>query len=76
MGFPHFKSMEANNSQGMANLDPRGMFGRIYELNIKLWASWFHSSVIVYILPIIILWTSVANVYPMGMIGRIFVENH
>ena len=34
MGFPHCKSMEANNRQDMANLDPRGMVGIIYELNI------------------------------------------
>ena len=28
--FSHFKSMGANDPQGMANLDPRGMVGRIY----------------------------------------------
>ena len=27
--FPHYKSVEANNSQGVANLDPRGMAGMI-----------------------------------------------
>ena len=28
--FSHYKSMEANDPQGMANLDPRGFIGRIY----------------------------------------------
>ena len=28
--FPHFKSMGANDPQIVANLDPRGMVGRIY----------------------------------------------
>ena len=27
---PHYKSMEANNPQGMVNLYPRGMVARIY----------------------------------------------
>ena len=26
----HYKSMGANNPWGMANLDPRGLIGRIY----------------------------------------------
>ena len=56
MSFPHCKSMEANNRQDMANLDPRGMVGIIYELNIKLGAPWFLRNVDVFILPIIILW--------------------
>ena len=29
--FSHYNSMEANDPRGMANLDPRGMIGRIYE---------------------------------------------
>ena len=29
--FSYYKSMEANDPQGVANLDPRGMIGRIYE---------------------------------------------
>ena len=29
--FSYYKSMEANDPRGMANLDPRGMIGRIYE---------------------------------------------
>ena len=29
--FSYFKSMEANDPRGMANLDPRGMIGKIYE---------------------------------------------
>ena len=28
--FPHYKSMEANDPQGMANLDTRGIAGKIY----------------------------------------------
>ena len=28
--FPHYKSMGANDPPGVANLDPRGMDGRIY----------------------------------------------
>ena len=28
--FSHYKAMEANDPQGMANLDPRGMVGRSY----------------------------------------------
>ena len=28
--FSHWKSMGANQPQGLANLDPRGMVGRIY----------------------------------------------
>ena len=28
--FPNYKSMEANDPQGVANLDPRGMAGTIY----------------------------------------------
>ena len=28
--FSHYKSMGANDSQGVASLDPRGMIGRIY----------------------------------------------
>ena len=27
---PHYKSMKANDPQGVANLDPRGMAGTIY----------------------------------------------
>ena len=27
---PNYKSMEANDPQGVANLDPRGMAGTIY----------------------------------------------
>ena len=30
LGFSHFKSMGANDPRGTANLDPRGMVGRIY----------------------------------------------
>ena len=30
LGLSHFKSMEANDPQGMANVDPKGMVGRIY----------------------------------------------
>ena len=30
LSFSHYKSMGANEHQGMANLDPRGMVGRIY----------------------------------------------
>ena len=30
LSFPHYKSLEANEPQGMANLDPRGMVGWIY----------------------------------------------
>ena len=30
LDFSHFKSMGANLPQGTANLDPRGMVGRIY----------------------------------------------
>ena len=29
--FSYCKSMEANDPRGVANLDPRGMIGRIYE---------------------------------------------
>ena len=29
--FPYYKSMEANDPHGVANLDPRGIIGRIYE---------------------------------------------
>ena len=29
--FSYNKSMEANDPRGVANLDPRGMIGRIYE---------------------------------------------
>ena len=29
--FSYYKSMEANDPQDVANLDPRGMTGRIYE---------------------------------------------
>ena len=29
--FSYFKSMEANDPQGVANLDHRGMIGRIYD---------------------------------------------
>ena len=28
--FPHYNSMEANDSRGVASLDPRGLIGRIY----------------------------------------------
>ena len=28
--FSYYKSMEANDPRGVANLDPRGMIGRIY----------------------------------------------
>ena len=28
--FSHYKSMGANDPRGVANLDPRGMVGRIY----------------------------------------------
>ena len=33
--FSHYKSMGANDPQGMANLDPRGMDGRIYVGDTK-----------------------------------------
>ena len=29
--FSYYKSMETNDPRGVANLDPRGMIGRIYE---------------------------------------------
>ena len=29
--FSYYKSMEANDPRGVANSDPRGMIGRIYE---------------------------------------------
>ena len=29
--FSYYKCMEANDPRGVANLDPRGMIGRIYE---------------------------------------------
>ena len=29
--FSYYKSMEVNDPRGVANLDPRGMIGRIYE---------------------------------------------
>ena len=29
LSFSHYKSMGANDPQGMASLDPRGLFGRI-----------------------------------------------
>ena len=32
-GFPHYKSLEANDPQGAANLDARGMAGTIYVGN-------------------------------------------
>lgn len=31
--FPKFKSMKANDPQGMANSDHRVMVGRIYEMD-------------------------------------------
>ena len=31
LSFAHYKSMRANDPRGMANLDPRGLIGRIYE---------------------------------------------
>ena len=30
LGFSHYKSMGANDPRDVANLDPRGMVGRIY----------------------------------------------
>ena len=30
LSFSHYKSMGANDPQGMTNLDPRGTVGRIY----------------------------------------------
>ena len=30
LSFSHYKSMGANEPRGVANLDPRGMVGRIY----------------------------------------------
>ena len=30
LSFSHYKSMAANDPWGTANLDPRGMVGRIY----------------------------------------------
>ena len=30
LSIPHYKSMRANKPQSVANLDPRGMVGRIY----------------------------------------------
>ena len=46
--FSHFKSMGAKDPQGVANLDPRGMVGRIYVgahytlLHTKYVSSRFH----------------------------------
>ena len=48
--FSHYKAMGANEPRGVANLDPRGMVGRIYvgdHLTLlhtkctKLWVLWF-----------------------------------
>ena len=33
LSISHYKTMGANEPQGMANLDPRGMVGRIYVDN-------------------------------------------
>ena len=30
LSFPHYKSLNANDPRGMANLDPRGMLSGIY----------------------------------------------
>ena len=30
LSFSHYKFMGANDSRGMASLDPRGLIGRIY----------------------------------------------
>ena len=48
LSFSHYKSMGANDHQGMASLDPRGMVGRIYVgyyltlLHTKYLSSWPH----------------------------------
>ena len=31
--FSHYKSMEANDPRGVVSLDPRGLIGRIYEVD-------------------------------------------
>ena len=33
LSFSHYKSVGANDSRGMASLDPRGLTGRIYVYN-------------------------------------------
>ena len=35
VSFSHYKSMGANDPQGMAGLDPRGLIGRIYVGDMK-----------------------------------------
>ena len=84
--FFHYKSMEANESQGMVNFNPRGMVGRIYVgehlmlLHIKyLRSNGFRED----------FWSfshyksmgdnehrGVASLDPSGMIGRIYVGDH
>ena len=33
LSFPHYMSMGANDPQGMASLDPKGLIGRIYVVD-------------------------------------------
>ena len=40
LSFSHYKSMGINNPLGVANLDPRGMVGRIC---VRDHLTWFHT---------------------------------
>ena len=74
----------------MANSDPKGMVGRIYEgdclslLHTKYISSGphgFREEDFFYVFPIVSLWKpirprGVANLDQRGMIGRIYVEYH
>ena len=87
--FFHYKSMEDNESRGMVNFDPRGMFGRIYvdEHLMLLHTKYLSSGP--YGFREEDFWSfshyksmgdnehrGVANLDPSGMIGRIYVGDH
>ena len=88
LSFSHFKSMGANEPRGVANLDPRGMVGRIYVgdhlmlLHTKYLTSepyGFREDVLSFSL-----YKSMranepqgmASLNPRGMVGRIYVGDH
>ena len=78
--------MGANDPQGVANLDPRGITGRIYVGNhftllhtkyIDLRPFGFREEDFFNVFPIISLWQimtplGVAKLNPRGMVGRIY----
>ena len=85
--FFHYKSLGANEPQGLASLDPRGLIGRIYVVDHYTLLHTKYTSSRPHVSERKIFFShyksvggndhwGVANLDPKGMVGRIYVGDH